>query len=370
MSAQQEPPRKRARRSASGSATPAPPAASSSSAAANLTAAEAAQLEGGAGTSMQLDPSLYTEATVLSASSREGQAYGTSLDLLVSEDRPTTDDGSNSGSQAIGARRDPFGTTSTGGDLGQSATASVQLNGTPVVNLGDSDEEDDLYAPGPSTLTETLPRSTRTKREDEDEILFVPDRAYAADAKGKTPASSSNPPLAASPPLPLQDANPTDLPGPSEPAPKSLAHLECPICCGPPTPLALTSCGHAFCAPCLHAALVSAPALTPPPPGSGAGFGFGAGLGGATGPALARRGRGFAGVGGGGGGGRRGTAANGTRGRRGGRTGRGDPYDDGAASDDGDPELNKRCPLCRSPLYGGWGKSLRGLVLRMAPKNR
>lgn len=33
----------------------------------------------------------------------------------------------------------------------------------------------------------------------------------------------------------------------------------------------------------------------------------------------------------------------------------------------GEGEMDKRCPVCRVALYGGWGKSLRGLVMRMVP---
>jgi hypothetical protein len=44
--------------------------------------------------------------------------------------------------------------------------------------------------------------------------------------------------------------------------------------------------------------------------------------------------------------------------------------DNGEFTAGGDPELNKHCPVCRTPLYGGWGKSLRGLVIRMAPVKR
>lgn len=121
---------------------------------------------------------------------------------------------------------------------------------------------------------------------------------------------------------------------------ESLANLTCPICLGPPTPLAMTICGHAFCGGCLHESLASGPELTPPPEPNNAGlhrygfgFGFGPGTGGAAGGGGAGRGSGGA--------------------RRGGRMG-------------GEGELDARCPVCRTILRGGWNKSLRGLIVRMA----
>ncbi|GAA5943879.1 hypothetical protein JCM10213_009017 [Rhodosporidiobolus nylandii] len=172
--------------------------------------------------------------------------------------------------------------------------------------------------------------------------------------KGKARASSSPPPSAGageSTSTPPSSAVPL---GPDGEPLRTLNHLTCPICFGAPAPLALTSCGHAFCAPCLHASLVAGPALTPPPAGSAAARrGAAGGRGGYTaaaqsgmfrgGRATVGRGRGGSMVGGAGG---------------------------GEADDDGDPELDKHCPVCRTPLYGGWGKSLRGLVLRMGPAKR
>ena len=114
-------------------------------------------------------------------------------------------------------------------------------------------------------------------------------------------------------------------------APESLANLCCPICLGPPTPLAMTICGHAFCGGCLHESLASGPELTPPPELRHA-YGFGPGTGGS------------------GAGGGRGSGG----GRRGGRMG------------GGDGELDARCPVCRTILRGGWSKSLRGIIIRMA----
>ncbi|GJN92770.1 hypothetical protein Rhopal_005808-T1 [Rhodotorula paludigena] len=189
---------------------------------------------------------------------------------------------------------------------------STRLGDGPVT-LGDGDEDDDVLV--------ALPHST------------VP-APSSSDRKGKRKASS--------PPPPAADALP------------SLSHLTCPICFGPPAPLALTSCGHAFCAPCLHAALVAGPALTPPPAGGAAGRGRG---GAAARGRAALAAAGLRGRGGSRGGGRGGSAAA----RRGGAS---------DSDDDGDPELNKHCPVCRTPLYGGWGKSLRGVVLRMAPVKR
>ncbi|KAK4051000.1 hypothetical protein OIV83_003129 [Microbotryomycetes sp. JL201] len=176
--------------------------------------------------------------------------------------------------------------------------------------------------------------------------------------------------------------------------PESLSSLQCPICFGSPTPLVLTSCGHAFCGPCLHAALVAGPPLTPPPPDRSARRG---------GRGIARRGRGR-GAGGG-------PAAEAFLNRAGQRRnprrnvnnnsnnnnnnnyGAHGPFEEGYQEDDVDgrigargfglddaedwdndaqdgppTELDKHCPVCRAPLRGGWGRSLRGLYLRMAPK--
>ncbi|GAA6048538.1 hypothetical protein JCM3770_006542 [Rhodotorula araucariae] len=209
-----------------------------------------------------------------------------------------------------------------------------------------------------SALTARAPgQSLFDSRAGVDEEVIVTDPSVqgrrdklTADRKGKGKARPRSPSLPAptfltSSSAPAASASAAEAP--AGPAPRSLAHLACPICFGAPTPLALTSCGHAFCAPCLHAALVAGPALTPPPPGSGRGGRAGArgGLSAAAGfPAR--------------------TAV-----RRGGRAG---PVGAtaGGSDDEGDPELDKHCPVCRTPLLGGWGKSLRGVVLRMAPVKR
>ncbi|GAA5825285.1 hypothetical protein JCM11251_006921 [Rhodosporidiobolus azoricus] len=181
-------------------------------------------------------------------------------------------------------------------------------------------------------------------------------------SKGKARAASS-PTSASAKPLSTSTDSLSDPSAPlgpdGEPLP-TLNHLTCPICFGPPAPLALTSCGHAFCAPCLHASLVAGPALTPPPQ---------------TGPAAAGRG-GYAGRGayasrGGYGSyppgtfdsGYGGSSASGRGGARGAAAA-------GGNDEDGDPDLNKHCPVCRTALKGGWGKSLRGLVLRMGPARK
>ncbi|BGO93289.1 hypothetical protein NBRC10512v2_005593 [Rhodotorula toruloides] len=196
--------------------------------------------------------------------------------------------------------------------------------------------------------------------DDDDSLIFEDAAAVSAKriekgkGKGKArDASTSSVPLADST-TSANNAAATTADGERLP---SLSHLTCPICFGPPAPLALTSCGHAFCAPCLHAALVAGPALTPPPAGTA---GAGRGRGGRTGP-MGEAARLF-------------NTSTGARGRgraaRGGYAGRAPAHATEDEDDEGDPELNKHCPVCRTPLYGGWGKSLRGLVLRMAPVRR
>ncbi|GAA5882977.1 hypothetical protein JCM8547_003008, partial [Rhodosporidiobolus lusitaniae] len=188
----------------------------------------------------------------------------------------------------------------------------------------------------------------------DDEVEVSP-RKSSSKGKGKAKAASSPfapPPVSSTVPIPSAPSGPSAVPlgADGDPLP-TLNHLTCPICFGSPSPLALTSCGHAFCASCLHAALVAGPALTPPPLAGGP-------------PRARRRGHGYAaetgrlftpGTRGGRGGG------------RGGRTVGGGPADD---EDEGDPDLDKHCPVCRTALKGGWGKSLRGLVLRMGPAKK
>lgn len=163
-----------------------------------------------------------------------------------------------------------------------------------------------------------------------------------------TPADASNP-------LYCDDRSPSPPPRPSTKPPPvpdapSLSTFCCPICLGPPTPLAMTSCGHAFCAPCLHASLAAGPALTPPPPNRGHGFAGGVVVHGAgrvivTGPEGVLH------------------YVNGNL-----MGGPGVmPRAGGSGRAEESSELDKRCPVCRTSLRGGWGKSLRGLVLRMAP---
>ncbi|GAA5985041.1 hypothetical protein JCM11641_000826 [Rhodosporidiobolus odoratus] len=205
------------------------------------------------------------------------------------------------------------------------------------------------FGAGSASLTLDDSSSSSSSSDEENPRASPASRKNKPDAKGKgraLPSSSPRPPsnsVASASASASTNADSDALP--------TLNHLTCPICFGAPTPLALTACGHAFCAPCLHASLVAGPALSPPPPG-GAGAGRGsARRGGSAGVNEARlfnRGRG--------------SPARGGRG--GGRTlgGAGAGHGD---EDEGDPELNKHCPVCRTALYGGWGKSLRGLVLRM-----
>ncbi|GAA6004133.1 hypothetical protein JCM10207_002442 [Rhodosporidiobolus poonsookiae] len=205
-------------------------------------------------------------------------------------------------------------------------TAGTSLFGAPPLTLDDSDSDGE----------DAKPLSSLRKDK----------------GKGKARASPSSPasPIVASSAAADAPAGPV---GPDGAPLPTLNHLTCPICFGPPAPLALTSCGHAFCAPCLHASLVAGPALTPPPPAA-AGRGRGRMRGGPLPEAMFGRGRG---------------RGRGARGGGGGRTlGSGGAGDDDEES--GDPELNKHCPVCRTALYGGWGKSLRGLVLRMGPAKR
>ncbi|GAA6015534.1 hypothetical protein JCM11491_004385 [Sporobolomyces phaffii] len=232
---------------------------------------------------------------------------------------------------------------------GSAPASRVSPDVLDLTDDGDIDAED-------AAKPARTPSSRKLASSSSDELLFVSAPRTKQD-KGKGRA------------VPTPSPSPSTQPPPSaenaSPALPSLATLSCPICLGPPTPLALTSCGHAFCAPCLHAALVAGPALTPPPPG--APTGRGRGRGGSRGRAR--------GVGARGGGGRAaGTTATARRGR--GRSNWHEAADrdwdeddeDDGDGDEGDPDLNKHCPVCRTPLYGGWGKSLRGLVIRMAPR--
>ncbi|GAA5886773.1 hypothetical protein JCM6882_005883 [Rhodosporidiobolus microsporus] len=186
----------------------------------------------------------------------------------------------------------------------------------------------------------TKPRPSRRDKKGKGKARAASSPLPPAADKLSSPSSTSDPPTVPSAPL-----------GPDGEPLRTLNHLTCPICFGPPAPLALTSCGHAFCAPCLHASLVAGPALTPPPAGPGGAQGGGLGRH----PAFPYPG------------------AAGARGRaraRGGASGAGGRDAADADDDDGDPDLNKHCPVCRTALRGGWGKSLRGLVLRMGPATK
>lgn len=83
----------------------------------------------------------------------------------------------------------------------------------------------------------------------------------------------------------------------------TFAEFVCPICLGPPTPLVVTECGHAFCGPCLHSALTSQPI---------------------TAQSLE------------------------------------------SIPTIGGKDLEGTCPVCRHVLRGGWGRSIRGAVIRVA----
>ncbi|GAA5899520.1 hypothetical protein JCM5296_003727 [Sporobolomyces johnsonii] len=234
-----------------------------------------------------------------------------------------------------------------GSSRGARAVPEAALSPTVLDLTDDGDDSSARAEPFESTSTARPGRTAdhlSLNDDDDDDVQLIPSASISSKDKGKARAVSFPPPSADQPTTTPPDAD-------TEP-PRSLAHLSCPICLGPPTPLALTSCGHAFCAPCLHAALVAGPALTPPPPdtstrgrrGRGAAYAAAASSG-----IFTSRGRG--------------------RGARGGAAG-GAAAGQPSSDDDGDPELNKHCPVCRTPLYGGWGKSLRGLVVRMGPAKR
>ena len=202
---------------------------------------------------------------------------------------------------------------------GSVRTSRIPTGSASIVDLTNSSQADLLTSPN----TIHFPTSSN-KRVRHQPNGPLPGRPSQADRLAPTKA----------------DTNPDNDP--------SLSSLTCPICLGPPTPFALTSCGHAFCAPCLHSALVAGPALTPPPPDRnpppGSIRNHLLGLAGRAGvahhpPPIFIRGP-----------------------RRGGPGVR-------AAGDEDEPsELDKRCPLCRTVLKGGWGRSLRGVTLRVLPK--
>lgn len=245
---------------------------------------------------------------------------------------------------------------------GPSSTTTSTLHPPPrispaVLDLTDDGSDDDeplVFESRPSPLHAIKPSAS------DDDLLILSSSSAKPfepsttklDAKGKGRA--------------IPSPSPSTAPPPSAETLPSLATLSCPICLGPPTPLALTQCGHAFCAPCLHAALVAGPALTPPPPGTSTPSSTTRGRGRGRGNSRTRGRWGVGVLGGGSGvGAPRSTASRGVNTRNG--AGGGVSSD---AEDEGDPELNKHCPVCRTPLYGGWAKSLRGLVLRMAPVKR
>lgn len=177
-----------------------------------------------------------------------------------------------------------------------------------------TDSDLDILLDNP-LFTSNAPPSSNADDDDDEPLIFT-----ELPPKGPLPSTASS----------------SKHPIPPTTTKESLANLSCPICLGPPTPLAMTICGHAFCGGCLHESLASGPELTPPPELNGG---------------LGRYNVGFGpGTGGGGGAGRGSGGA-----RRGGRMGGG-----------GEGELDARCPVCRTILRGGWNKSLRGLIVRMA----
>lgn len=192
---------------------------------------------------------------------------------------------------------------------------------TPVLDLTDSNSDDEDVGPAVgsgATSLSTLPALTNGNSAASISINGG-SGTFTREQKGKGKARAVS-----TPPPPPSAAGP------------SLATLTCPVCLGPPTPLALTACGHAFCAPCLHASLVAGPALTPPPPDLGPGTRGNRGGGGVGGAATSRifvhsRGRGRGG-----------------RGR-----GRGAWVETGNAPPAPPGELDKHCPVCRHPLRGG-----------------
>lgn len=228
----------------------------------------------------------------------------------------------------------------------------------------DTEDDDDDYASSlaafvdparPAVLQSEEPPDTEEEPDTEDDDPDLP----LADLLPRRGTASvidlTDSPPSASPPV-LHNPNSTSVPStstssnappPAAPAPAlspSLATLSCPICLGPPTPLALTSCGHAYCAPCLHAALLAGGPLTPPPSS--------AGMRGRTGGPRGARGRvAFFGPG-----------ASRGRGAASGGAGRG-----GQEEEEPPSELDGHCPVCRTVLKGGWGRSIRGLVMRMLP---
>ncbi|BGP33741.1 hypothetical protein JCM10296v2_005545 [Rhodotorula toruloides] len=278
-----------------------------------------------------------------------------------SDDEPVVASGSRSLPARSSRNAAPILDLTDSGDEGFSSLSPGLASGTssrpnPLANNGAPRPRLNIR-PGDS-LFSTLGVAGIADDDDDDSLVFEDAAAIRAKrikkGKGKArDASTSSVPLADSASS-MNNAAATAADG--EPLP-SLSHLTCPICFGPPAPLALTSCGHAFCAPCLHAALVAGPALTPPPAGTA---GAGRGRGGRTGP-IGEAARLF-------------NTSTGARGRRrtarGGYSGRASAAATEDEDDEGDPELNKHCPVCRTPLYGGWGKSMRGLVLRMAPVKR
>lgn len=200
---------------------------------------------------------------------------------------------------------------------GGSASRATQVNGGgEVLDLTEDDDDDE---------EEEIPLEVTQSRSNSD--LAFSSAKLSANSKGKTRAVSTW----------------TNPPPPRTAAPSSgaaLSALTCPICFGSPSPLAITVCGHAFCAGCLHSALLAGPALSPQPAGAN-------GMGVAGYVNRARVNATLFGPGSGG----RGVA--GASARRGGN------------DSEEETELDKHCPVCRTRLTGGWGKSLRGLTLRM-----
>ncbi|KAH8914949.1 hypothetical protein BT69DRAFT_1289466 [Atractiella rhizophila] len=159
-------------------------------------------------------------------------------------------------------------------------------------DVGQEEDDDDeiqfISSTGPTRGPSTFDGGEEEDEEDEDEIqvIFPPPRSPSPPAAFKNPSER-----------------------------KGWEELTCPICLCPPKPLVTTSCGHTFCGPCLHAALLAQPKVQVNEPSTGRFNFFSFGFGGRT---VTR-----------------------------------------FADEEG------VCPVCRTELRGGWGHALRGIYLRM-----
>lgn len=211
--------------------------------------------------------------------------------------------------------------TSSGQPL-QSSDSSHSLRATSRGSERLEDERGD--STGPKESTPVLDLTAADPQEDDIIVNLADSTSVSAQKQGKGKGKAS---------AGVNSASTTNAaPEPEIESAPSLSTLSCPICLGAPTPLALTACGHAFCAPCLHTALIAGPSLTPPPPDLGPGTRGNRG-GGAANLFVPQRGRGG-------------------RARGGVRTGTEPSATDGSAVEP-PTELDKHCPVCRAPLRGG-----------------